>query len=208
MLPLTGLKSEGAIHDYLTKRGHLHATVTGEFDQVAEAVTFVIDEGKRARVADIGFQGNEVFSTDQLRQQMTECLTEHGYPDYDAETFDWCLHRLNNFVRSKGYLQARLGDPEFKETKDGLVFTIHVDEGVLYKLGKISINGSTILTPDQIRLQMELKEGDIANGEVIGKILYTDLKILRQPWFHRIHSRGATFKGTQRLEVKALSTLR
>jgi outer membrane protein insertion porin family len=169
-------KAKAVILDYLASRGHLHATITAEFDEATKAATFVIDEGKQTRIAEIGFDGNEVFPTEQLRQQFTECLTSHEDSGYNAEIFDYCLRGLNNFVRSKGYLQARLGDAKFKEGKDGLLFTINVDEGLLYRLAKVSISGSRFLTPDQIRTVIGLKEGDIANGELIGKALYQDLK--------------------------------
>jgi len=169
-------KAKAVILEYLALRGHLHASVTGDFDQTKGSVRFVIAEGAQARIAEIAFHGNEIFHTEQLQQRMTECLTSFEEPGYNSDTFDYCLRRLNDFVRSSGYLQARLGDPKFREDKDGLVFTIDVDEGKLYRLGKFSVEGSTILTPDQVREKVRLNEGDVANGELIGQAVYTDLK--------------------------------
>ena len=169
-------KAKAAIRDYLTSRGHIHPAVAAEFDAASRALTFVIDEGKRAPVAEIGFAGNKIFVTEELRGQMKLCLAKSDGTGYDAESFDFCLRKLEGWVRSRGYLRARFHDPEMKEGKDGLVFTIQAHEGILYRLGRISIAGSKVVPPDQIRAMLGLRAGDIANGEVIGKALYEDLK--------------------------------
>jgi len=168
-------KAKIVIRDYLASRGHLHASVVGEFEEASKSATFVIDEGKRAKVAEIVFQGNSVFAAEDLRKQMLGCVKQYDVTGYDAGVFDMCLRNLNSVMWNAGYLQARL-DTEFKESNDGLVFTISVDEGVMYRIGKILVKGSTILTPNQVRAIIGLKEGETANGEVIGDALYHALK--------------------------------
>jgi outer membrane protein insertion porin family len=83
---------------------------------------------------------------------------------------------LDNSARSKGYLQARFYDPKVEETSDGLIITLHVDEGILYRLGEIRIEGSSLLSSDKIIKMMPLKPGEIANGERLSEFLYDELK--------------------------------
>jgi Surface antigen variable number repeat len=169
-------KAQTAIKEFLASRGYTHATIAGEADSASRTLTLTVYEGTRAGIGQIRFEGNRLFSSEQLARQMKQCLAEYEDDGYDSEIFDACLHRLNNFVRSKGYLEAKFHDPETKETKDGLVVTIHADEGILYRLGKMTIEGSKFLSSEQIRSTMGLQAGDIANGERISKALFEDLK--------------------------------
>lgn len=169
-------KAKTAIQDHLASRGHSHATIVAEVDEDSRALNLVIDEGKRISIAEIRFEGNKVFSSEQLGSQMNQCLADYKDYGYDAEIFEDCLHRLENFVRSKGYLQATFDDPEKKETEDGLVMTIHANEGFLYRLGKMTIEGSTFFSSERIRAALALQKGDIADGGKIGKALFEDLK--------------------------------
>jgi hypothetical protein len=169
-------KARTAIQDYLAVHGFIHATTVAELDPASRALNFVIDEGERVGVAEIRFEGVRIFSSNELDRQMKQCLAGYDDGGYDSQVFDYCLHQLDNFVKSKGYLRASFHDPETREGKDGLVITVHADEGGLYKLGKITIEGSKFFSSDQIRATIGLKEGEIANGEKLSKALYEDLK--------------------------------
>ena len=54
--------------------------------------------------------------------------------------------------------------------------TTPVDEGVLYRLGEIKIDGAEVLAPEQIRAMFSLRQGDAASARAIGKWLFEDLK--------------------------------
>jgi Surface antigen variable number repeat len=169
-------KAKTAIQDYLASQGYRHAAILAETDTRSQALNFVIDEGKRVGIGEIRFEGNKVFSSEQLASQMKQCLADDDVGGYDPDIFENCLSRPHHFVRSKGYLQAKFADPLKKETEDGLVLTISADEGLLYRLGRITISGATFISPEQIRATTPLQKGDIADGEKIGKALYEDLK--------------------------------
>ena len=96
-------------------------------------------------------------------------------------------------MRSKGYLQARHGEPALKESghagqvsflplpflssvDEGLRVTVPIIEGKLYRIGEMKIEGNSIFSEDQIRAVIGLNKGDIANGEKIGKALFENLK--------------------------------
>lgn len=131
-----------------------------------------------ARGIEIRFEGNRIFSSQELAGRMGQCL--HGYSKgtYNAEIFDVCLRRLTFFVRSRGHLQARLGEPKTELIEGGLVVTVPVEEGTLYRLGEIKIVGAENFTSDQVRAMLSLQRNDIVNGEAIGKWLDEDLKKL------------------------------
>ena len=82
---------------------------------------------------------------------------------------------LLDFIRSRGYLQARFGEPKKSIEGGGLVLTIPVREGVLYRLGEIRIEGAEAVAPEKVRAMLNVRQGDIASGEGIGKWLFEDL---------------------------------
>ena len=108
------------IKEMLSAAGHPNATVeerTEEVSATSLAITFDIDEGDRVRVVDIQFEGNTVFSDGALRGAMkyvkeAGLITRFKGSDIlDREKLDVDLRLVDNYMRSKGYLQARHGEP-------------------------------------------------------------------------------------------------
>jgi outer membrane protein insertion porin family len=190
------------IKELLAGRGHPNATVTYREDEVSQtstAVTFVVNEGPRVRVVEIQFEGNQIFSDGKLRSQMkyvqeSGLITRLRSRDIlDREKLDFDLRRVTFYMRSKGYLQARTGEPRVEglgprrtgfflplpflsSVDEGLRVTVPVSEGKLYRIGSIKIEGNSIYSEQVIQNVIGLKSGDVANGERIGKALQEDLK--------------------------------
>jgi outer membrane protein insertion porin family len=129
-------------------------------------------------IAEIRFEGNRIFSSSELAGKLQECRTKYEDSDtgYSPERFDYCLHRLAVFLRSRGYLEAKVGEPKNELNTQGLVLILPIEEGVLYRLGKIEIGGVNVFSPKEIRATLSLREEDVADGEAIGKWLFEDLK--------------------------------
>ena len=66
---------------------------------------------------------------------------------YNSDIFDVCVRRLTDSLRSRGYLKATLGQRITEVEGRGLVLIIPVDEGVLYRLGEIRIDGAEAIAP-------------------------------------------------------------
>ncbi len=191
--------------ELLAAKGHPNATVDKREDQVSAtstAITFVVNEGERVRVVEIRFEGNKVFSSGKLRDQMkyvkeAGLITRFkGQDILDREKLDVDLRQhVDNYMRSKGYLQARHGEPRVEglgkrttglfiplpflsSTDEALRVTVPITEGKLYRIGSIKIEGNSIFSEQQISSVIGLKPGDVANGERIGKALYENLKKL------------------------------
>jgi outer membrane protein insertion porin family len=190
------------IKELLAARGHPNATVEYREDEVSQtstALTFVIKEGARVRVVDIQFEGNQIFGDGSLRSQMryvreAGLITRfRGQDILDREKLEVDLRRVQFYMRSKGYLQARTGEPRVEgvgprrtgfflplpllsSVDEGLRVTVPVTEGKLYRIGSIKIEGNSIYSEQVITNVIGLKPGDVANGERIGKALQEDLK--------------------------------
>lgn len=191
------------IKEMLAASGHPNATVeerTEEVSATSLAITFDIDEGDRVRVVDIQFEGNTVFSDGQLRGAMkyvkeAGLITRFKGADIlDREKLDVDLRLVDNYMRSKGYLQARHGEPRVESVgrrrtgfpilplpllssvDEGLRVTIPIVEGKVYRLGEFKVEGNSIFSEDQIKAVIGLNKGDIANGEKVSKGLFENLK--------------------------------
>jgi outer membrane protein insertion porin family len=169
-------KAVAHIKEMLEARGYFNATVATRNDE-AETLVFLIDEGRRLSLAEVRFEGSKIFSSNEL----TSRLGEHAYyakmlEGYDSDIFDYCTRDLLDFIRSEGYLKATFSEPAKAVDARGLVLTIQVDEGLLYRLGEIKFEGAEAVAPEKVRAMLNLRQGDPASGMNIGKWLYEDVK--------------------------------
>jgi outer membrane protein insertion porin family len=200
------VKARGAVRvikELLAEGGHPNATVEQRREDISQTsigLTFVINEGERVRVMEIEFEGNQIFSDKKLRSQM-KYVQEAGFITrfqskdiLHREKLEFDLRKVDNYMRSKGYLQARHGEPRVEglgkrrtgfpilplpflsSMDEGLRITVPISEGKLFRLGELKIEGNSIFSEAQIRLVIGLNKGDVANGERIGKALYENLK--------------------------------
>jgi outer membrane protein insertion porin family len=191
------------IKELLAAGGHPNATVeerTEEVSATSLAITFDVNEGDRVRVVDIQFEGNTVFSDGALRGAMkyvkeAGLITRFKSSDIlNREKLDVDLRLVDNYMRSKGYLQARHGEPRVESVgrrrtgfpilplpflssvDEGLRVTIPIVEGKVYRLGEFKVEGNSIFSEAQVRAVIGLNKGDIADGEKVSKGLFENLK--------------------------------
>jgi outer membrane protein insertion porin family len=191
------------LKELLSAHGHPNATIEERREEVSNtstALTFVINEGERVRVVEIQFEGNTVFSDGALRGAMklvkeAGLITRFkGMDILNREKLDYDLRNVDNYMRSKGYLQARHGEPRIESigprrtgfpilplpllssVDEGLRVTVPIVEGRVYRIGEMKIEGNSIFSEPTIRAVIGLNKGDVANGEKIGKALFENLK--------------------------------
>src|SRR3989454_9765386 len=201
--PVKARNAVRVIKELLAAHGHPNATVEQRREDISQTsigLTFVTHEGERVRVMEVEFEGNQIFSDKKLRSQMkyvqeAGLITRFQSKDIlNREKLDFDLRKVDNYMRSKGYLQARHGEPRVEgigkrrtgfpvlplpflsSVDEGLRITVPVTEGKLFRLGDLKIEGNSIFSEAQIRAVIGLNKGDVANGEKIGKALYENLK--------------------------------
>ncbi|HEV2825955.1 MAG TPA: POTRA domain-containing protein, partial [Pyrinomonadaceae bacterium] len=191
------------LKELLSERGHPNAVISEDKEQISAtsvAVIFQINEGERVRIAEIQFTGSKIFKSGTLRSQMKYVKEAglfsriRGQDILHREKLEYDLHRVDNYMRSKGYLQARHGEPQIEglgrrrtgfpilplpflsSTDDTLRITVPIIEGRLYRLGDLKIEGNSIFSEPVIKAVIGLQKGDIANGEALSKALFENLK--------------------------------
>ncbi|MFL6211995.1 MAG: outer membrane protein assembly factor BamA [Pyrinomonadaceae bacterium] len=190
------------IKELMAAKGHPNATVETNIESVSagsSALTFNINEGKRVRVVEVEFEGNQVFKDGQLRGAMKYVKESglftrfKGQDILDREKLDVDLKLVRNYMAGKGYLQGRAGEPRVESlgprrtgfilplpllssVDEGLRITVPIIEGKLYRLGELKIEGNSIYSEERIRAALGLKKGDVASGERVYKAFFEELK--------------------------------
>ena len=169
------------LKNILAGRGYMDASVIGLRMEGSNVIRFVVDEGSRYSITSLTFVGNKHFTVAELSSRLQESLsassgkTESGY---DREVLEYGLRRLADHMRSEGYLQARLGEPQIRVVGAGLAITIQTTEGPLCRLGNLKIDGVQAMSVEEVRSLLPMTKGEVASGEKIGKWLFEDLKRL------------------------------
>ena len=114
------------------------------------------------RIAAIEFRGNHAFSAEEIRAGFA--LMKVG-KKYHPDKLEADLDRVRVLLYlNNGYLQMQAAKPEIEDSADGLRITIPVDEGPLYRAGKIAIEKAKVFSPDEVREIIALRSGEVVKA--------------------------------------------
>ncbi len=149
----------------------------------------MIDQGPKAKVHEIAFDGNQVFSDDKLRGRMKKIKQPGlfnlswlgGKTTYTEDKWGGGQEdprgdrgRIEDYYLDNGYVTARVGQPRISYTdgKSGffkkkpvklMKLEIPVTEGDQYKMGELKFEGLTVLKEDFVRGFFKTKEDEVYN---------------------------------------------
>ena len=157
-------------------------------------VTYEIVEGPRVEIESVGFDGNVVFSSDQLRLQLLSRAAhtiQRGF--YVAKDVEKSTDLLIEWLKSQGYLGAKLVTINRTFTQDGkkIRLIIYVYEGDQTITGRIVYTGLKAFTPEEVNHYLGVQEGTALNLFAFNEGLeslkaayrargYLDMKILNE----------------------------
>lgn len=131
----------------------------------AVAVNFEVTEGRKLRLKEVRFEGNEHFSDKQLTAGMrtkvwrpwsyvTRYLDKSG--TYAEPVFMQDLQLVERKYQDAGYLRAEVGDPDVSVEKDALIVTVPVTEGDRYRVGRLDVSGDPTVTGADLQPEFKL----------------------------------------------------
>ena len=178
------------------------ATVTPvERNQVA--VYFNIDEGPVAKIQEINFIGNEVFSEGTLKGEMQ--LKTGGWLSwyskdnlYSKQKLTADLETIRSYYLNRGYLEFVIESTQVSITPDkkGVYLTISINEGKKFTVKGMRVAGDTLGKEAELMQLITLKPGDTfssakltestkAIAEILGSYGYAFATINPQPDIRR-----------------------
>ena len=205
--PVKARNATRILRELLASRGFPNATVEIKEEEVSAtsiALTFAIEQGNRSRIIDIDFTGNEHFKDGELRNALTLVRETglisriKGQDILDLRKLQYDLQKnVRGYMFSKGYFQARIGDPEvvglgvkrtdfiplitlplplISSKDDTLKIVVPITEGKVFRVGELKVEGNSIFSEQQILAYVGLKTGEIADGKRLQDAVYEDLK--------------------------------
>ncbi|OFW09795.1 MAG: hypothetical protein A3H96_16760 [Acidobacteria bacterium RIFCSPLOWO2_02_FULL_67_36] len=177
----------GVVRQLYAEKGYEYAEVKPEIKPVEGGtktvnLSFVITEGPKVKIGDVEFLGNKAFSDGRLGRQLKENKGKSwlsfvtGAGTYKEEKFADDADNLESFYRDRGYIGARVGQPDLKvlfDDKDGrtrwVQLRIPVTEGRKYKVGEFTFEGNAIVKSEALRPLFKLDKGDTYSEKKIRK---------------------------------------
>jgi outer membrane protein insertion porin family len=166
------------IQETYAENGYEGVTVETNLEDMIDPnekrIVFQINEGIKARVAGIVFEGNERFSDRRLRGEMKD-VQKHNIISwvrkrnvYIPSKLEEDLERVRNYYLDHGYKDVTFGDPQIATTKGNRVrITIPVNEGEVHQFGTVSVSGNTVFTEEQLIGRWPLEKGDTLSRKPI-----------------------------------------
>ena len=175
------------VRELYAEKGYQYAEVRPEIKEVAGGpktvhLSFIITEGPKVRIRDIDFVGNQAVSDGKLGKKMKE-NKEPGFlgfimrgGTYKEEKFGEDADKVLEYYRDRGYITARVGQPELKvleDSKEGdtrwVQLKVPVTEGKRYKVGNFTFEGNKVVNSEALRPLFKLKAGEIYSEKHIRK---------------------------------------
>jgi outer membrane protein insertion porin family len=151
----------------------VHEPVAGS--QKAVALKFKVTEGPKVKISGVDFVGNTMFKDGKLKRQMKNnkgggFWIFPGSGVYQEDKFEEDAQNIVNFYRQRGYIQADIGQPKVKPTRDSAdgktryaTLEIPVEEGRRFRIGEFKFQGNTKVPTTALQPLYKLKTGDILN---------------------------------------------
>ncbi|WP_223034746.1 outer membrane protein assembly factor BamA [Hanstruepera marina] len=166
-----------------------------------------IDKGKKAKVKEINFIGNEVIPSKKLRRAMkntkqksiTHVFKRSKYIEADYKED---LISVIDKYKENGYRDARIiSDSLSHIDKKNVALNIRVEEGEQYRFGEITFIGNTVYTDQQLRNILRINKGDIYNGVLLEKRIADDSSPDAQDITNAYQNNGYLFSTISPVEV-------
>jgi outer membrane protein assembly factor BamA len=205
------------IKEYLTAR-NADSKITGGVSPWPEALAVVFRPDKELpAVAEISFEGGKIISDADL------CVAAAGAAigsAYTEERFrDILDHSIRPVYEARGLMRVNFPkirtEPVAGEVK-GLHVFVTVEESEAYKLGKVSVAGSSAFQPEDVIRTGDFKPNQIANFDRVRDGLEAIRKVARRAGYldaavssdREIHDAEKTVDVTIRIDAGPLYTMR
>ncbi|GGD22131.1 outer membrane protein assembly factor BamA [Hyunsoonleella pacifica] len=183
--------------------------VKDTLDKARVNMVVAVDKGEKVKIKDIIFEGDSALKEKVLRKAMKSTkkinrlriLKRSKFIDsaYQAD-----LASVVDKYAENGYRDARIISDSISVNDDKTI-SIHVklEEGDLYKFGKISFIGNTVYTDEQLDRYIRIKEGETYNGVMLQKRIQDNTKPDGDDIANLYQNNGYLFSSINPVEVSA-----
>ncbi|MBR3064455.1 MAG: BamA/TamA family outer membrane protein [Bacteroidales bacterium] len=176
------------IKDYFKEKGFADVDVNVEVaaDSVirnAVRVTFDVNKGKKLKVKEISYEGNDEISKFKLDRAMKKTKDAKWYNLFSSKKFQEKEYisdkeKLLEVFNEAGYRDAKIvSDSLYRDPKDGrLGIHFKIDKGHKYYFRNITWTGNSEYTEEALNNVLRIKRGDVYDVVTMEKRLYSGEK--------------------------------
>jgi outer membrane protein insertion porin family len=160
------LADRAALTQYYHDRGYIDAEVTDVIRNIQKdekgnnnmIITFRILEGRIYTFGGITFEGNRIFSTEQL----TDLVTSKTGDTVNARKIEADLQRIADIYYENGYIFNTIGREENRDTAEGVIsYFIPIVERGRAHIEHIIVRGNEKTKTEVILREIPLEPGDV-----------------------------------------------
>ncbi len=166
-------------------KGYYNAEIKDKIEPDGEKdfrVIFQIKENERFYIRSIAFEGNEAYTSKELKNMMGTSekgvfsfITDSGLLKRDQLKQD--VGKLNAYYFNNGFINAQVGEPEITTDKKGILVKIKIKEGKRFKVDQVGISGDLLeKSREDLQKSLKVRKGDNYSREAIIK----DIELLTQ----------------------------
>lgn len=136
---------------------HVGVRVTPHRDSSQVTVTFLVEEGQRARVHTVEFAGGLVLKEDELRRKLR---TRVGEP-FDPAELQLDTLKISELYQERGF-RPHVVASAWRDSIDSLRVAVHFDiaAGSPYKVGEVLVSGNDRVDERLVRRELLLSPGE------------------------------------------------
>jgi outer membrane protein insertion porin family len=155
--------------NYYRSLGFFNARIGREVEESNDGrwitVRFIISEGPRYRVRNVGFVGNQVYPKEELESLVKLKPGEEGSPQFNSAKMNADVVALRDLYGGNGYVFANVeAEPRFLEEPGLLDIVYRITEGKQYRAGDINVHfaGNAGVTRREVVMnRLSIRPGDV-----------------------------------------------
>jgi len=135
-------------------------------------IDFVIEEGDKAFVKAISFEGNRAYDDDKLKGLMKtkekgffSWLTSSG--DLDRQSLEQDISKITAYYHNHGYIQARVAAPRVTYEQGSIYIDVKIEDGPQFSVGRVDIEGDLVHPKEELLQKLKISAEQVYNREIL-----------------------------------------
>ncbi|MEA2060478.1 MAG: outer membrane protein assembly factor BamA [Thermodesulfobacteriota bacterium] len=141
-------------------------------------LVFMIEENEKLKIETILIDGNKNISDKEIQKIIKtdergffSWITSSG--DLDKNELQQDVYRIEALYKNRGFMDARVSEPEIDYQEKGIIVTFKIDEGDQFKIRDIKFTGDLLFSREALMERIVLDRSELFNRDQLRKDILT-----------------------------------